>query len=59
MPCVHLSRTHASGAVEPVSIKEAIASGTPNNRLYIDKSRAAYWDGRNDLGEKVSSGVYF
>ena len=26
---------------------------------YTDRSRAAYWDGRNDLGESVSSGVYF
>ncbi|MDE0011042.1 MAG: 5'-nucleotidase C-terminal domain-containing protein [Candidatus Poribacteria bacterium] len=26
---------------------------------YIGKSHAAYWDGRNDLGEKLASGVYF
>ena len=26
---------------------------------YTDKMRAAYWDGRNDLGEPVSSGIYF
>ena len=26
---------------------------------YQDKSRAAYWDGRNDVGELVASGVYF
>ena len=26
---------------------------------YIDKSRAAFWDGRNGKGELVSSGVYF
>ena len=26
---------------------------------YVDKSRAAYWDGRNDLGERLASGVYF
>ncbi|MDA1193230.1 MAG: hypothetical protein O3A46_16260, partial [Candidatus Poribacteria bacterium] len=25
---------------------------------YSDKSRAIYWDGRNDLGESVASGVY-
>ena len=25
---------------------------------YIDRGAAAYWDGRNELGEKVSSGVY-
>ena len=27
--------------------------------IYQDKSRAAYWDGRNTLGEPVASGVYF
>ena len=27
--------------------------------LYRSKARAAYWDGRNDFGERVSSGVYF
>ena len=27
--------------------------------IYQDKSRAAYWDGRNSLGEPVASGVYF
>jgi hypothetical protein len=26
---------------------------------YFTKEKAAYWDGRNDRGERVSSGVYF
>ena len=26
---------------------------------YQDRSRAAYWDGKNDVGESVASGVYF
>ena len=26
---------------------------------YTDKTQAAYWDGRNSLGETVGSGVYF
>ena len=26
---------------------------------YVDKNKAAYWDGWNDVGELVSSGVYF
>jgi len=27
--------------------------------MYHSKSRALYWDGRNELGESVASGVYF
>ena len=26
---------------------------------YADRSRAAYWDGRNEFGESVASGVFF
>ncbi|MCD6507345.1 hypothetical protein J7M22_12090 [Candidatus Poribacteria bacterium] len=26
--------------------------------VYESKDRAAYWDGRNDIGEEVSSGIY-
>ena len=26
---------------------------------YTDRERAAYWDGRNALGEQVASGIYF
>ena len=26
---------------------------------YQSKSRAAYWDGRNNVGERVASGIYF
>ena len=27
--------------------------------IYQSRSRAAYWDGRNEFGEPVASGVYF
>ena len=27
--------------------------------IYESRSRAAYWDGKNTLGEPVASGVYF
>ncbi len=27
--------------------------------FYRERARAAYWDGRNDTGERVSSGTYF
>ena len=27
--------------------------------VYVSRGRAAYWDGKNQLGEKVASGLYF
>lgn len=33
--------------------------GFQQTGYYLGKSRAAYWDGRNDLGERLASGVYF
>ena len=33
--------------------------GNQDADAYVSRDRAAYWDGRNDVGEKVSSGVYF
>jgi len=33
--------------------------GHQNAGLYLSQERATYWNGRNDFGEKVSSGVYF
>ena len=33
--------------------------GYQNPGDYTSKARAAYWDGRNALGEKVASGLYF
>ena len=27
--------------------------------FYTDREKAAYWDGRNEAGEHVASGVYF
>ena len=27
--------------------------------IYINRIRAAHWDGRNSIGERVASGVYF
>ncbi len=36
-----------------------LALGHQPAGLYQSRSRAAYWDGRNALGELVASGVYF
>ena len=33
--------------------------GYQRTGYYVDRGRAAYWDGRNQLGEFVASGVYF
>ncbi len=36
-----------------------LSLGVRSAGFYQSQSRAAYWEGRNDLGEQVSSGVYF
>ena len=36
-----------------------LALGVQAAGFYQSRSRAAHWDGHNDLGEQVSSGVYF
>ena len=36
-----------------------LALGHQPAGFYHDRSRAAYWDGRNSQGERVASGVYF
>ena len=27
--------------------------------IYMMRSKAAHWDGKNDIGERVANGVYF
>lgn len=36
-----------------------LALGHQEEGYYTSRPRAAYWDGRNDLGENVASGIYF
>ena len=36
-----------------------LALGHQSAGMYRTRSRAAYWDGRNQLGEPVASGLYF
>ncbi len=36
-----------------------LALGHQAAGVYQSKSRAAYWDGRNNIGERVASGLYF
>ena len=41
------------------TIVRQLALGHQHAGYYTNKVRAAYWDGRNALGESVASGVYF
>ena len=36
-----------------------LALGTQSAGIYQHRSRAAYWNGKNEVGEPVASGVYF
>ena len=36
-----------------------LAVGHQAAGMYQSRSRAAYWDGRNQVGELVASGLYF
>ena len=37
----------------------AVKSGEQEPGFYIKSGEAAYWDGRNEVGEKVADGIYF
>ena len=41
------------------AIVRSLTLGHQAAGLYIDRSKAAHWDGRNAAGERVGSGVYF
>ena len=41
------------------SVVRTLALGHQDAGMYYTRSQAAYWDGRNALGESVASGVYF
>ena len=40
-------------------VVRALQLGHQSAGYYTDRERAAYWDGRNALGEQVASGIYF
>ncbi|MDE0014650.1 MAG: T9SS type A sorting domain-containing protein [Candidatus Poribacteria bacterium] len=40
-------------------IVRQLALGYQAAGIYHNRSRAAYWDGRNAVGEPVASGIYF
>jgi len=41
------------------NLVRTLALGHQEAGVYQSKARAAYWDGRNGIGERVASGVYF
>ena len=41
------------------TLVRTLALGQVPAGIYESRSRAAYWDGKNDVGESVASGVYF
>ena len=41
------------------SVVRQLDLGHQREGYYTSRNRAAYWDGRNDFGERVASGVYF
>ena len=41
------------------AVVRTLALGYQNAGIYENRSHAAYWDGRNAIGEPVASGVYF
>ena len=45
-------------SVNGVLVRTLALGHTPAG-VYQSRSRAAYWDGKNDVGESVASGIYF
>ena len=41
------------------AVVRTLALGHQPAGVYKNRSRAVHWDGRNDIGERVASGVYF
>ena len=37
----------------------ALNLGHRDAGIYVSRSKAAYWDGKNEAGEEVASGIYF
>ena len=45
--------------IQPVRLIRTLSLGFQSAGFYNSQGRAAYWDGRNALGEPVASGIYF
>ena len=40
-------------------VVRTINAGRQQAAIYVSRDKAIYWDGHNDVGEQVSSGIYF
>ena len=36
-----------------------LSLGRKEPGLYVDRDRAVHWDGKNEVGEEITSGIYF
>ena len=45
-------------SIDGYLVRQLVLGYKPNG-FYHTQGRAAYWDGRNEMGEPVSSGIYF
>ena len=41
------------------NLVRTLALGHQDAGMYQHRTHAAYWDGKNELGESVASGLYF
>ena len=44
---------------QPGQVVRTLDVGHQIAAVYENRSKAIYWDGRNQVGEQVASGVYF
>ena len=65
-PETWIAYTLAEGSVASIKIYDAkgqairvLELGRKPAGVYVEKESAAYWDGKTDTGEQVSSGMYF
>lgn len=53
---IEVNITIYSASGQPI---RALKLGYQEAGAYISRNKAAYWDGKNEAGEEVSSGIYF
>jgi len=63
-PCVNQSHVNAKKSFVSQSapmgqLVRTLNLGFQKRGRYLNREKAAYWDGRNETGERVASGVYF